>query len=70
MKYLAFILIITFSVPMYAWGAATEETDRDSLVAVTLKDGTKLQGTVIAESQESVTVRTIGGIEVTAPGRR
>ena len=39
----------------------------DSLVAVSLKDGTRLQGRIVGSDERSITIMTIGGIEVKAP---
>ncbi len=39
----------------------------DTLYTVELKDGNTLQGTIIHKNEESITIRTPGGIEIKAP---
>ena len=39
----------------------------DSLVSISLKDGTKLQGKIVRRDETSLTVETMGGLEVKVP---
>jgi len=39
----------------------------DSLVSISLKDGTTLKGSIVQEDEVSITVVTIGGLEVNVP---
>lgn len=64
--FLALLLISVFlllSAQLYA----QEESPSDSLVSISLKDGTTLKGKILRKDETTITVLTLGGLEVKAP---
>ena len=47
--------------------AQAQSMPSDSLLSISLKDGTTLKGRIVQEDETSITVVTIGGLEVKAP---
>lgn len=46
---------------------AQEEVEPDSLVSITLNDGTTLRGRIVQEDEDTVSIMTLGGLEVKIP---
>ena len=46
---------------------AQEEQLPDSIVKITLTDGTELRGEIISETADTISLRTIGGLETQIP---
>lgn len=46
---------------------AQEEVPSDSLVSISLKDGTTLKGEIVKKDEATITVVTLGGLEVKVP---
>jgi len=57
-------IVLFLSEQLYA---QEQGTPSDSLVSISLKDGTTLKGGIVQEDEASITVVTIGGLEVKAP---
>ena len=57
-------IVLFLSEQLYA---QEQETPSDSLVSISLKDGTTLKGRIVQEDEVSITVFTVGGLEVKAP---
>jgi hypothetical protein len=61
------LLVALVSLWAVAQPAAAGDEGVGDLVEVKLKDGTKLVGEIVQEDEESLTIRTAGGVEMSIP---
>lgn len=61
------ILLCVFVSPTLALSSESQPTPGDSLIVVSLTDGTSLRGTIILEDTSAVTIMTITGLEIEVP---
>ncbi len=58
-----FSLLLLFSSTLYA----QQEAVGDSLVSISLQDGSTLKGSIISKDETTTTILTIGGLEIKVP---
>ena len=60
-------LSLLMAIPL---SGQTPEPGTDSLVAISLTDGTQLKGSIIQEDEDHIVVMTASGLEVKVPASR